>query len=442
MSQRGQRARGRARKSAHAELEPTRRLIVIETARATVVAALLGCAAALVLDTLGMLVTGALLGDAATTPERLGRGILAAASVGIVVLALLAGVLATAGRFAVADLYARAAADDPRVADTVLVRGQASPSPADPALASVAGVGGLAVLAAIPCIVLAAEHAGRLDDDLHRTEFASWLNWALALIAIVLLSAGSMLWLAAVNRRWAAGRGARLPRGTTGQSGPRVRTTTRASRRAARRSWGPLDWTGSASGALVAIGAGLVFLGVFLHQPGLYATPVRYDADIEGMIAVVTVVGGVLAVVGLLLAIACGGITTSRTIRAVRRAVDEPRSVTDTDRRLVRAATTSLSDSITTAQAGWAAVAVVAAGWWFAARVDTPADADGSALADPTTGVGGLLLLLLWVLCGAALIGARAALQAKGPGLRNRFGYVLPSEADDREFPDLPLFGQ
>lgn len=92
MAQRGWRASERARKSAHEDLDPTRRVVVIETARATVVAALLGCAAALVLDALAMIVTTAFLRHAAATPERLGRGILAVASIGVV-LALLAGLL-------------------------------------------------------------------------------------------------------------------------------------------------------------------------------------------------------------------------------------------------------------------------------------------------------------------------------------------------------------
>ncbi|MGK9146499.1 hypothetical protein KXS11_02580 [Plantibacter flavus] len=410
-------------------------------ARTTVVAALLGCAAAIMLDTLGMIVAGAALGDAAADSGRLGRGILAVAAIGTVVLALVAGVLSTAARFALADLYSRVESRDRRLADTLLVRGQVTVSPSGPAMASFVGLGGLALLAAIPCIVLAAEHAGRLSDELHRGEFVLWMLWSGGCVAVALLAAATVWWLSAVDRRWRTSGSERLPDGTVGHAGPAVRRTSRAGRRRARRTWGTLERTQWIAGLLVIVGAGLVFLGVFLHQPGLYAEPVRFRSDVEAVIGTGTVIGGVVLALGVAAAIFTGSVSSLQTIRALRRSSVDPSSVTADDRRRVRAVTTSLSSSVTTAQALWTAVAVVAGGWWFAARVDTPVDA-GTTIAEPIADVGGALLVIAWLLGGAVLVGVRALLLANGSELRNRFGYAVPSEADDREFPDLPLFGQ
>jgi len=436
----------RAKRTTHEEALPTRRVVAIEAVRASVVAALLGCAVLLILDTLFMLVAdalvGVLAGGTADNLGRLGRGVVAATAAAIVALGLLAGFLATAGRFALAEFLARLDPKDRRLRDTMRVRGQVSPSPFGPAIVSVLVIGGLALLAAVPCIVLAAEYGARPDDELSRAEFGPWLAWSVALVAVVLLATAAVWWLAVRNRRWAAEAATRFPRGVVGDAGPAVRVTSRPQRRAARRGWTFRDWLGWCGTVFVLAGAGLVFLGVYLHQPGLYADPIRYAPDVERFIATGTTVGGVVLGLGLLILLATGLGSAGRVVAALRRATVDPAAVTDDDRREVRSATTSLAGTLTAAQAFWAALGALAAGWWFAATVETPADGASASAPELLAGFGGTLLLIVWLLCGIGLVVAQFALNAKGPALRNRFGYELPSEADDREFPDLPLFGQ
>lgn len=430
------------RRAVHQEALPPGSLIAIETAQGTVIAALIGCAAMLVLGTLGMLVVGAFLGSSVGPPDRLGRGIIASAAAGIVCFALLAGVLTTAGRLALAAFYASFDPTDKRLEGTLLVRGQVSPSPVGPAAVSVIAIGGLALLAAIVCVVLATEHAGRLDDEVHRAAFIPWMTGTVVFTAVMLLSATAVWWLSVVNRRWVSGPFARLTPGVVGYAGRAVRITSRAQRRAVRRGWNVFDWAGWAGGALVAAGAGVVFLGVFLHQPGLYAVPVRYSADVELTLAVGTIIGGAMLFIGLVIAIAAGIASTGRTIRSLHQAEAQPASLTDDARARVRAATIALSDAVTVAQAMWAAVAVAVGGWWFAVHVETPVDGSAAIVPEDVAGIGVVFLLVAWSLCGVLLIGARVALQTKGPAVRNRFGYDAPTEPDDREFPNLPLLGQ
>lgn len=433
------------------ELSPTRRLVAAETARATVVAIVLGCAIALALDIVAMLVGAAVSSAAASDSvvsgdsgfERFGRGVVAAAMGGIVCFGILAGIAITVERLALADFFARIDQKAGGLKRTLLVRGQVGTTPFGPASASAVVVGSLALLAAIPCLVLAAEQGGRLDDETRVAEVTAWVVWSGVFLAVALCSA-AVVWLLAVrNRRWAERAASRFGSGIVGNRGPTVRISSRAQRRAARRSWRPLEWSGWCGRVLLAIGAGVVFLGVYLRQPGLYADPVRYTAEIERVIDVGTIVGGVLVGGGLVAVLVTGSMSYARTIVALRSAVVDQRSVPRDDRDRVRTASTTLSELISTAQAWWAATAVVVLGWWFAVHVETPADSGVEVIpADPLAGPAGIVTVIVWLLFGAALIGARAFLQANATTLRNRFGYEFPTEPDDREYPNLTLFGQ
>ncbi|MFK4731259.1 hypothetical protein ROT00_16340 [Agromyces mediolanus] len=436
---RGGNGRGRARR--HHEALPTRRLVAADTAKAVALAVLLGCAVALMLDCAAMLVALAAVPEPALgSTERLGRGIVAASAGGIVLVGLLLGVLATAARFALGAFYAGLPAKTAELRDTVLVRGQLSRTPSTPAIVSLIGLGSLALLAVIPCLVLAAEYGGRLDDELSRAQFWPWAVASGALLAAVLACAAGVWLLVLRDRRWWQRLGSQLPTGVVGDRGPATRITTRAMRRAERRGWGALDRVAQAGRIAVAIGAGVVFLGVYLRQPGLYADPVAYAPEVERVIDAGTVVGAVVLALGILVLAVTGVLAFRRTAAALRRAGagDWP---APGDAALLRSATTSLVGAATTLLIWWTVCGVAAAGWWFAALVETPADGSAAALEPPSFGEAAPFLAG-WLAVGILLVAARAVLEARGPALRNRFGYEPPSEPDDREYPDLPLFGQ
>lgn len=414
---------------------PTRRLIAVESTQATTVAVVLGSALALVLDVLGMLVARALLGDAASGLDGVGMGIVAVSATGIVILGSLSGYLSTARRRAPAAFYATLPPKDRRLGATLIVRGQVGPTPFGPAMTSTVALGSLALLAAIVCGVLAAEHINRLDDPLYRTEFEHWAVWTSTFLVLVLLYAGGVWWPWSSNRQWAETVADNLSPEILGHRGPAVRTTSREQRRAARSSWNALDWSSRIGGVLVTAGVCIVFLSVFLHQPGLYADPIRYTRSAENAIAAVTVIGGTALGVGIAIVIFAGTLSGVRTIRALRVPARDSESLSEDNRTLVRRATTILSDLATAAQAWWAASGLVAAGWWLAADPET---ANGAPLDD----FWFTLLLVVWLLCGVLFFGARVLIQSVGPTVRNRFGYDLPTEADDRDYPDITLVGQ
>lgn len=426
----------------HHEARPTRRLVVADALKSVVGTALIGCAVALMLDTAAMLVALAVIPDAALpATERIGLGIVAASAAGILVFGLLYGFLATAARLALGAFYAGLAPKTAQLRDTLAVRGQANPDPYAPATASTITVGSLALLAAIPCIVLAAEHAGRLDDELHRAVFTQWVIWAGVLIATAGICAASVWLFSLLSRRWMDRTGSRLPKGALGDRGPSVRITTRAQRRAERRFRHPLDWAAWAGRVLVAVGAGLVFLGVYLRQPGLYAEQITYSADVERVIDAATAVGGALLAAGILVVAATGILAVWNTVRALRRAGDGLEDARREDRTRVRAATATLANTATAALIWWTVGGIVAVGWWFANVIETPAHGTATALAFLWPAAPAVLLVG-WIALGLLLIGGRIALEAVSPNVRNRFGFTPPSEADDREFPNLAQFGQ
>lgn len=426
----------------HNEALPTRRLMVADATKSIAVAVLLGGAVALMLDVAAMLVASALVPNGAQpATDRIGLGIVAVSASGIVVFGLLSGYLATAARLALATFYLGFAPKPRELRDTVIVRGQANPAPYAPASASTIALGSLALLALIPCVVLALEHAGRLGDDAHRAEFTLWVTWTGVFLVVAVVCAAAVWLFSARSRRWVATVRSRLPASVVGERGPAARITTRAQRRVERRSWRPLDWSAWVGGALVAVGACIVFLGVYLRQPGLYAEQVTYGPDVERLIDAATAVGGTLLGLGILLAIGTGIFQLGLLVRALRRVDGDAVPVTDSDRLRVRAATTTLSTAVTAALIWWTVCGVVAAGWWVATQVDASAGEAAGESPFPSL-VAVPILLVAWITIGLLLIGARIALEAVGPVVRNRFGYTPPSEADDREFPDLPLFGQ
>lgn len=394
---------------------PSVRLVAVESARATILAAVAGGCLALGLNTVGMLVAGAQVHDVGERRDALGLGILAASAICIVVFGLLYGYVATWERLALARWYAELGPKDRRLRGTVLVRGQMGPSPYGQAQASTVVLGSFALLGAITCLALAAGSTTRRD------EFTLWAVWSAVLLGVVGACAAGVWWLSVLNRRWALTVGSRLAPKALGHRGPAVRISSRAQRRAARKRWSPLDWWSWVGGLLVAVGAVVIFLGVFLRQPGLYAEPTPYGPGVERAIDIGTVVGGVLIVLGLVSMLVTGAISCVRIATALRR----PEA--GGDARL-RTATTTLSSAVAVIQAWWMAAAVFAVGWWIANGGPSRA--------------AGLLLALGWLCGGLVLLGARVGLQWCGPRLRNRFGYVVPTEADGREFPDITLFGQ
>ncbi|RIJ77302.1 hypothetical protein D1871_07880 [Nakamurella silvestris] len=404
--------------------------------------AMIGCGLALALVTAAMLVASAVVPDAVQpVTDRVGRGIVAAAAVGVVVFAVLYGYLATGARLALATFYADLPPRTRQLRDTLIVRGQANPAPYEPASASTITLGSIALLAALPCVVLAVEHADRLDDELHQAAFVQWAVWAGGFVVLTVVCAVVVRVLSVRSRRWVADVGARVPDGALGDRGPVARITTRAQRRVQRRSWQALEWWAWTGRVVVGLGAGLVFLGVYLRQPGLYADQISYSSGVERTIDLGTVVGGTLLVLGFLVVLVTGARTLIRTVDALRREGTDPRSAAGSDLTQVRAATRTLSDTASVLLIWWTVCSAAALGWWFSTQVQTPADGT-AAVAPLPLPVTPAVSLTVWVVLGVLIMGARVVLESVGPTVRNRFGHQIPSEPDDREYPNLTLFGQ
>lgn len=432
---------GRSRRGEHSheEVLPTRRLVLADAAKAITADVLVGCSVALGLVTFAMLVASAALPDALhPASDRVGRGIVGAAAVGILVVGLVYGYIATVARMALGAFYAGLGSKGRQLRDTLLVRGQASPAPYAPASVSTLILGSFTLFAVLVCVILAAEHRGRLGDEVHRAEFTVWAVWA-GVFAVAAACCAAAGWMFSVlNRRWHARVGSLLPKGVLGDRGPAVEVTTRAQRRAQRRSWRPLDWSAWVGRLLVGVGGGIVFIGVYLRQPGLYADRFTYGDKVERVIDGSTMVGGALFGLGMLIVAVAGGVALRQTIRALRRASIDPMQVSDDDRRRIRAATRTLSSTASSALIWWTMCVVAAVGWWFDHRVQTTADGPSEVVPLLVSAS----ILIGWGVIGLLLMGTRTALEAVAPRVRNRFGYDAPSVPDDREFPDLALFGQ
>lgn len=431
--------RSRPGKHSHEEALPTRRLVLADAAKAITGDALAGCGIALGFITFAMLVASAVVPEALhPVIDRAGRGIVGAAAVGILVVGLLYGYVAAVARLALGAFYAGLGSNARQLRDTLTVRGHASPAPYAPALASTLILGSLMLFAVLVCVILAAEHRGRLGDEVHRAEFTVWAVWA-GVFAVMTACCAAAGWMFSVlNRRWQAGAGSLLPKGVLGDRGPSVRVTTRAQRRAQRRSWRPLDWSAWVGRLLVGVGGGVVFFGVYLRQPGLYADRITYSNNTERVIDGATLAGGALFVLGMLIVTGAGVLAFGLTIRALRRASTDSTRVSDDDRRRIRAATRTLSNTASAAMAWWTVCTVSVIGGWFANHVQTPADGTAAAVPLPVPAS----LLIGWGVIGLLLVAARVALEAVGPVVRNRFGYDVPRVPDDREYPDLANFGQ
>lgn len=431
--------RSRRGRNSHDEALPTRQLVLADAAKTITGDVLAGCGIALGLVTFAMLVASAALPDALhPASDRVGRGIVGAAAAGILVVGLVYGYIATAARAALGTFYAGLGSKGRQLRDTLIVRGQASAAPYAPASVSTLILGSVTLFAVLVCVILAAEHRGRLGDEVHRAEFTVWAVWA-GVFAVVTACCAAAGWMFSVlNRRWQARVGSLLPKGALGDRGPAVEVTTRAQRRAQRRSWRPLDWFAWVGRLLVGAGGGLVFVGVYLRQPGLYADRFTYGDKVERVIDGSTMVGGALFGLGMLIVAVAGGVALRQTIRALCRARTDPMQVSDDDRTRIRAATGTLSSTASAALIWWTVCAVAAVGWWFDHRVHTTADGPSDVVPLSVSAS----LLIGWGVIGLLLVGARTALEAVAPRVRNRFGYDAPSVPDDREFPDLALFGQ
>lgn len=432
---------GRTRRGEHSHKEalPTRRLVLADAAKAITGDVLTGCGVALGLVTFAMLVASAALPDALhPASDRVGRGIVGTAAAGILVVGLAYGYIVTVARMALGAFYAGLGSKGRQLRDTLIVRGQASPAPYAPASASTLIIGSLTLLAVLVCVMLAAEHRGRLGDELHRAEFTVWAVWAGVFAAVTVCCAAAGWMFSVLNRHWHARVGSLLPKEALGDRGPSVQVTTRAQRRAQRRSWRPLDWFAWVSRLLVGVGGGIVFVGVYLRQPGLYADRITYGDNVERVIDCSTIAGGAVFGLGMLIVAAAGGVALRQTIRALRRASIDAMQVSDDDRTRIRAATRTLSSTASAALIWWTVCAVAAVGWWIDHHVDTTAD--GTSEVVPLSVSASLLIG--WGVIGLLLLGARISLEAVAPMVRNRFGYDSPSVPDDREFPDLALFGQ
>ncbi|MFJ3959153.1 hypothetical protein [Arthrobacter sp. NPDC090010] len=295
-----------------------------------------------------------------------------------------------------------------------------------PALWSCASLGSIALLGAIPCIVLALGEADQRDDLEHREAFTAWAAWSGALLAVVLVCTAVFVALAALNRRWTADVGAALPRVSFGDRGPAVRITTRQQRRRARRSRQATDWW-HLGGSIIAGGGGaLIFLGLYVHQPGLRADRVSYPASTEAVIGGIVLSGGGLLFIGLVALLMVDGLMLFRKVSALRRTVRRPDQATPADRRLARVAMSAVITSCDGALMVWTAVTVLGL---------------GSALG--TGNVAAFILpLALWTIVGSVLAAARWKAENIAPLIRNSVGYELPSQPDSSEFPDINLHGQ
>ena len=433
------RGQSRSGGNSHEEALPTPRLVLTDAAKVITGDILVGCGVTLGFVTFAMLVATAALPDALQpAADRVGRGIVGAAAAGILVVGLVYGYIATAARVALGAFYAGLGSKARQLRDTLIVRGQASPAPYAPASASTLILGSITVFAVLVCVILAAEHRGRLEDEVHRAEFTVWAVWAGVFAAVTACCAAAGWLFSVLNRRWRARMGSLLPKGALGDRGPSVRVTTRAQRRAQRRSWRPLDWSAWVGRLLVGVGGGIVFVGVYLHQPGLYADRITYSDKVERFIDGSTIVGGAMLGLGMLIVTGTGGLALRQTIRALRRASTHTMPISDDDQKRILAATRTLSSTAAAALVWWTVCAVAGVGWWFAHHVRTAAD--GTSEVVPLSVSASLLIG--WAVIGLLCVGARTALEVVAPVVRNRFGYEVPSVPDDREYPDLTHFGQ
>ncbi|MEZ2372799.1 hypothetical protein [Arthrobacter sp. RCC_34] len=406
--------------SRHQEALPTRSLVAADAVLAVLRAGIAGCAVALGLLLLVMLVASLTVRGSGMDSRAL--GILAVSSVGIAALVLLYGVALVPERLAKGRFYAALDPRDPGLPGAVSVRGQVS-DPHLPAVWSAVGLGSLAVLGLIPCVVLAAGEAERLDDPDHRAAFTGWAVASGALLAVVALCTVACFVLVARNRRWSQETAPSLPKGALGDHGPAARITTKAQRRRARRVWTAHDWFQQAGGSLTVIGAVLVFAGVYLHQPGLYADKISFEEPVEQVIGGIALAGGLIVAVGLVLSAVTSGVDLARAFGAIRR--PSPESANPRQRRIARTATAQVLDAGDAALRLWTVGAVLATGWVLG----------GGELS------GAAVLAVLWAALGVALVWLRVVLEAKAPALRNRLGYQLPSEPDDSEYPNLTVYG-
>ncbi|WFR84117.1 hypothetical protein [Arthrobacter sp. Y-9] len=406
--------------SRHQEALPTRSLVAADAVLAVLRAGIAGCAVALGILLLTMLVASLTVRGSGMDSRAL--GIVAVSSIGIAALILLYGVALVPERLAKGRFYAGLNPRDPGFPGAVAVRGQVS-DPYLPAVWSAVGLGSLAVLALIPCVVLAAGEAGRLDNPDHSAAFTGWAVASGVLLAVVALCTVACFVLAARNRRWAQEMAPALPKSALGDRGPAVRITTKEQRRRARRAWTAHDWFQQAGGSLTMIGAVLVFAGVYLHQPGLYADKISFEEPVEQVIGGIALAGGLIVAVGLVLGAVTGGLDLARAFGAIRTAA--PESASPRQRRIARTATAHVLDAGDAALRLWTVGAVLAGGWVLG----------GGELS------GAAVLAVLWAALGVALVWMRVVLEAKAPWLRNRLGYQLPSEPDDSEYPNLTVYG-
>lgn len=406
--------------SRHQEALPTRSLVAADAVLAVLRAGIAGCAVALGLLLLAMLVASLTVRGSGMDSRAL--GILAVSSIGIAALIILYGVALVPERLAKGRFYAGLDPRDPGFPGAVAVRGQVS-DPYLPAVWSAVGLGSLAVLALIPCVVLAAGEAGRLDDPDHRSAFTGWAVASGVLLAVVALCTVACFVLVARNRRWAQVMAPTLPKNALGDRGPAVRVTTKEQRRRARRAWTAHDWFQQAGASLTVIGVVLVFAGVYLHQPGLYADKISFEEPVEQVIGGIALACGLIVAVGLVLSAVTGGVELVRACAALRRTT--PDGQDPRQRRIARTATATLLDAGDTALRLWTVGAVLAGGWVLG----------GGELG------GAPVLAVVWAVLGAALVWVRVLLEAKAPGLRNRLGHQLPTEPDDSEYPNLTVYG-
>ncbi|MBQ3359543.1 MAG: hypothetical protein IJG47_11690 [Microbacterium sp.] len=411
----------------HSELLPSLRVIVAESLRRTVLAVIGSAAAVLGLDLMAMLAAAALIDDSELRPDRLGRGVLLAAVVAIVLFSMMLGGVVTAGRFALAAFFSQAEGGLREFRDTVRVRGAVGATPTAPTQAALVVLGGLAMLASIPCIVLAVESASTGGG-------AGWMFWTVAMIVIAVGCLVLAWWLSRFVRRWAARIRERLPGDVVGWAGPAKRVRSRAEARVARRSWSGTDWAAALGSTSILVGGIAAFVGVYLHQPGRYAEPVYYPERVERVLAVLPVGGLVLVVFGTLLSAVVGFVVFGVTLRSLSGANGRAANASPNLRR----AEAVLSRAVDVCQGVWVAAGILGAGWWFAAEVETSADRWALPPTLPSA------LTSWWVWAGWAAVGlvlfvARLAVERQAPRMRNAFGWEPPVEPDDSEYPDISL---
>ena len=215
------RGQSRSGGNSHEEALPTPRLVLTDAAKVITGDVLVGCGVTLGFVTFAMLVATAALPDALQpATDRVGRAIVGAAAAGILVVGLVYGYIATAARVALGAFYAGLGSKARQLRDTLIVRGQASPAPYAPASASTLILGSITVFAVLVCVILAAEHRGRLEDEVHRAEFTVWAVWAGVFAAVTACCAAAGWLFSVLNRRWRARMGSLLPKGPWGTVNP------------------------------------------------------------------------------------------------------------------------------------------------------------------------------------------------------------------------------